>query len=246
MPNGVMPAALSFFASARKSAQVFGPLFGIEARLLEQRLVPDERDAEQVLRHRPELAARHVLGRADPVLRLARRHVVGDRHGGAVPGGRQRRQRRPLRRDVRPALRLRCRRERRGQRVGGLDDDRDLHLRVRLLVDGDFLLEPVVGAGRVALRPVPVGEVRVVRVVGRRPRGLRGRTRRERRRCPPRVLRRALPPRCFFAINASAPRARACCRRPTLLRNIMCQSGLQSAVEPPAGPARRRRSASGR
>src|SRR6266516_4268909 len=49
-----------------------GALVRIEARLLEERLVPDERDADQVLRHRPQLALPHVLGSADPVLGLAR------------------------------------------------------------------------------------------------------------------------------------------------------------------------------
>ena len=165
MPNGVKPAALSFLASARNSRPGLRPLVRVEAGLLEHRLVPHERDAEQVLRHRPELAARHVLLGADPVLRLAGGHVVGDRHGPAVPGRRQHRQRRPLRGDVGPALGLGRGREGRDQRVGALQGRRDLDLRVRLLVDGDLLLDPVVRAGRVVLAPVPVGQVRVVRIV---------------------------------------------------------------------------------
>ena len=38
MPNGVMPAALSFLASARNSAQVFGPLFGSRPAFLNSAL----------------------------------------------------------------------------------------------------------------------------------------------------------------------------------------------------------------
>src|SRR4029450_6639129 len=34
MPNGVKPAALSFLASARNSAHVFGPLFGFRPAFL--------------------------------------------------------------------------------------------------------------------------------------------------------------------------------------------------------------------
>ena len=34
MPNGVMPAALSFLASARKSFQVFGATFGLRPAFL--------------------------------------------------------------------------------------------------------------------------------------------------------------------------------------------------------------------
>ena len=38
MPNGVIPAAFSFFASARNSAQVFGPLLGFRPAFLNSAL----------------------------------------------------------------------------------------------------------------------------------------------------------------------------------------------------------------
>src|SRR5438067_663934 len=50
---------------------------------------------------------------------------------------------------------------------------------MRLLVDGDFLLQPCVGAGCVTLRPVPVGEACVVGIVRCDLRSLRRRSRRE-------------------------------------------------------------------